>query len=510
MKACAKCGEKGTADCGKCGAVSYCGRDCQVADWKAHKAHCKWVLRRRDAPGAQLTAHFGDFRADDADPWPGAQGAGPAIPASLPDLMDFLQTTVTATIDAEGIDVTRKCRDGKRDMRRALLDGARQAREAAEAIRGLLGERRKRLEAEKATGEAKEEGKEGKEEEEEKAKDAAREARRLEKENLAVRNAAVIATLEVCTELQGAYAEHGDDLETIAEYLVLPLLIIGRELCSADTAAGAAEEGRAMYKSLVDADRVGPPTWLRHATSGNPGSIPAEPSEALLYKAAECHYAAIKSERAAPGATERAIAFFRCYFSIRGPRWLYSTPCIEKRFTMGGEGGKEEGGGAKDGAQGAAAAKGPDVRPDPRVAAGPDPSPPPRIDPMAISVGEMEADTGAKGLEEMITSAISRGEGESEQGKSLLAHDIHESTHVIARLFISELCAARATADDIAEIGRVAKEYDELVREDGPLHGTGWDVLAAEKILERARRKHELMAESRGGVASAGGGDVVH
>ncbi|GMH53245.1 hypothetical protein TrRE_jg5491, partial [Triparma retinervis] len=42
---CAKCGKEGEGVkitmCGKCRVVGYCGRECQVADWKVHKRGCK-------------------------------------------------------------------------------------------------------------------------------------------------------------------------------------------------------------------------------------------------------------------------------------------------------------------------------------------------------------------------------------------------------------------------------------------------------------------------------------
>jgi hypothetical protein len=38
---CARCGEPSTTVCSRCRSVAYCGRECQVADWKAaHKRSC--------------------------------------------------------------------------------------------------------------------------------------------------------------------------------------------------------------------------------------------------------------------------------------------------------------------------------------------------------------------------------------------------------------------------------------------------------------------------------------
>lgn len=44
--ACKVCGEtQGTLKCAGCKAVSYCGRECQKGDWKAHKVLCKVLAR---------------------------------------------------------------------------------------------------------------------------------------------------------------------------------------------------------------------------------------------------------------------------------------------------------------------------------------------------------------------------------------------------------------------------------------------------------------------------------
>ncbi|GMI34548.1 hypothetical protein TeGR_g369 [Tetraparma gracilis] len=49
-KACAAgCGEKGEKKCSKCDRAHYCGRECQVAHWKAHKAECKAWRGREEA-----------------------------------------------------------------------------------------------------------------------------------------------------------------------------------------------------------------------------------------------------------------------------------------------------------------------------------------------------------------------------------------------------------------------------------------------------------------------------
>ena len=43
---CVKCDKKedGIKKCAKCFSVSYCGRECQVADWARHKRHCDPVM----------------------------------------------------------------------------------------------------------------------------------------------------------------------------------------------------------------------------------------------------------------------------------------------------------------------------------------------------------------------------------------------------------------------------------------------------------------------------------
>jgi hypothetical protein len=35
-------------DCGKCYAVRYCGKDCQLAAWSGHKAECKARVEERE------------------------------------------------------------------------------------------------------------------------------------------------------------------------------------------------------------------------------------------------------------------------------------------------------------------------------------------------------------------------------------------------------------------------------------------------------------------------------
>jgi hypothetical protein len=38
---CAACGKPASSKCGKCQAVAFCSRDCQVLNWKTHKGACR-------------------------------------------------------------------------------------------------------------------------------------------------------------------------------------------------------------------------------------------------------------------------------------------------------------------------------------------------------------------------------------------------------------------------------------------------------------------------------------
>ena len=47
---CFKChktvtGKKKLSKCGKCHAITYCGKECQVADWPRHKWNCILVMK---------------------------------------------------------------------------------------------------------------------------------------------------------------------------------------------------------------------------------------------------------------------------------------------------------------------------------------------------------------------------------------------------------------------------------------------------------------------------------
>ena len=54
---CSHCGTAGAeARCGKCKQAIYCGRECQVAGWKGHKAVCK--QRQQEAEFAKMEAHI--------------------------------------------------------------------------------------------------------------------------------------------------------------------------------------------------------------------------------------------------------------------------------------------------------------------------------------------------------------------------------------------------------------------------------------------------------------------
>ena len=51
---CAVCGAGARSHCGKCGNAHYCGRECQIGAWPAHKWLCSPSVRvaRRPAGGA--------------------------------------------------------------------------------------------------------------------------------------------------------------------------------------------------------------------------------------------------------------------------------------------------------------------------------------------------------------------------------------------------------------------------------------------------------------------------
>lgn len=57
-RTCKKCSARETRPdqfklCAACKKVAYCGRECQVADWAAHKAACKAAQKAAAGGGAQ-------------------------------------------------------------------------------------------------------------------------------------------------------------------------------------------------------------------------------------------------------------------------------------------------------------------------------------------------------------------------------------------------------------------------------------------------------------------------
>ena len=50
------CKPESTQRCSKCKYVWYCGRECQVADWKSHKKMCKAMAAFRCPPAAPAPA----------------------------------------------------------------------------------------------------------------------------------------------------------------------------------------------------------------------------------------------------------------------------------------------------------------------------------------------------------------------------------------------------------------------------------------------------------------------
>lgn len=55
---CAHCGVAGDSQCGKCKQVYYCGRECQVAAWPAHKRTCKAAAAAAAVASETLSAHL--------------------------------------------------------------------------------------------------------------------------------------------------------------------------------------------------------------------------------------------------------------------------------------------------------------------------------------------------------------------------------------------------------------------------------------------------------------------
>uniref|UniRef100_A0A383V1W6 MYND-type domain-containing protein n=1 Tax=Tetradesmus obliquus TaxID=3088 RepID=A0A383V1W6_TETOB len=53
-KPCGNCGKyfHSLLRCKACQSVAYCGRDCQLAHWKAHKQQCKQVQQEKEAAAA--------------------------------------------------------------------------------------------------------------------------------------------------------------------------------------------------------------------------------------------------------------------------------------------------------------------------------------------------------------------------------------------------------------------------------------------------------------------------
>ena len=65
LSKCVKCGEAGAKRCSKCHAVSYCSKECQVADWARHRRLCvPLVIKEMGDKGRGLVATR-DFKMGD-------------------------------------------------------------------------------------------------------------------------------------------------------------------------------------------------------------------------------------------------------------------------------------------------------------------------------------------------------------------------------------------------------------------------------------------------------------
>lgn len=65
MATCARCQQPLTApkQCSKCKTTTYCGRECQKAHWKSHKANCRASVSQQDEASSARIPHTKPFTA---------------------------------------------------------------------------------------------------------------------------------------------------------------------------------------------------------------------------------------------------------------------------------------------------------------------------------------------------------------------------------------------------------------------------------------------------------------
>ena len=65
LLSCVRCDQGGDKKCAKCHSVSYCGRECQVADWPRHKRLCLPVMVKEMGEKGRGLVASRDFKVGD-------------------------------------------------------------------------------------------------------------------------------------------------------------------------------------------------------------------------------------------------------------------------------------------------------------------------------------------------------------------------------------------------------------------------------------------------------------